>query len=110
MTDAATEKLCTELAKIEAKAAPLDIRRKEIKTELLAKHAENFKVTLPGLGVVKLSAKKDKRCTGTAPELVVESFLRLTDKQRERMQEQGIVKIAEQWSGAYYGSVTVELF
>ena len=109
--DAKTTKLCKELAQLEAKTLPHDVRKREIKKELLAGHAENFQVTLPGLGVVKLSAKKDKRCTGTTFELVVDKFLSLTEKQRERLvEEQGIVKPAEVWTGAYYGSVGVELF
>lgn len=109
-TDAATTKLCAELAKLEAKTADDDARKKEIKKDLLGRHAENFQVTIAGLGVVKLSAKRPKECTGTAPEIVVEAFLGLPEKRRDLLVEQGVVKIAEQWKGAYYGSVSVELF
>lgn len=108
--DSATTKLCTELAKLEAKTAPDDARKKEIKKKLLAEHPENFQVTLPDLGVVKLSAKRDKACKGTGYEVVVDKFLALTEKQRERELERGVIKPVELWSGAYYGSVTVELF
>jgi hypothetical protein len=71
---------------------------------------ENFKETFPGLGVVKVSAPKEARCKGTAPEVVVEAFLKLTDKEQDKLTERGIVKIAEQWTNPYYGSVTVDLF
>jgi hypothetical protein len=57
-----------------------------------------------------VSAPKTKRCIGTAPEIVVEAFLKLPERERKRLLERGIVIEAEQWKAPYYGSVTAELF
>jgi hypothetical protein len=109
--------LCEELLGLKAlmrqvlgKDVDAFAREKEIKTILLSDADGNFKEVVDGIGVVKVSAPKPERCTGTAPEIVVEAFLGMTELQRDRLTEKGIVKIAEQWTGKYYGSVTVELF
>jgi hypothetical protein len=103
--------LCEELLKLRAKHADVYAREKEIKS-LLIKDAgdENFKEVIDKLGAVKVSAPKPERCTGTAPEIVVEAFLMLSERERDKLTGKGIVKIAEQWTGKYYGSVTAELF
>lgn len=108
--DTATTRLCGELARIEAKSAADDARAKEIKKELLGKHGENFQVTIPGVGVVKLSAKRDKECTGKSYELDVSAFLQASQKDQDRLTEKGYVREVEVWKGAYYGSVSVDLF
>jgi hypothetical protein len=104
------EALCRELLTLCKRNAEDDARRNEIKAELKGDADENYKIKIPGLGVVKVSAPKDKSCTGTAPEIVVEAFLALPNGQKEKLLERGVVKIAEQWTGTYYGSVTAELF
>jgi hypothetical protein len=96
---------CQELVTLRKKHADAFAREKEIKSTLTAsagEEGENFKIAIDGLGVVKVSAPKEARCTGTAPEVVVETFVALP--------ERGVVKIAQQWTGKYYGSVTAELF
>jgi hypothetical protein len=75
-----------------------------------ADHGENFQLVVDKLGRIKVSAPKDKVCKGTAPEIIVEAFLALPERERDKLIEKGIVRIAEQWTGAYYGAVTVELF
>jgi len=103
--------LAEELVKLKSKHADVYAREKEIKKALIADaDGENFQETIKGIGVVNVSAAKDKRCKGTAPEIVVDAFLRLPKAQQDRLTEKGVVIIAEQWSGAYYGSVSVELF
>lgn len=105
-----TDALCRELLALCRKNAEDDARRDEIKAELKKGAVENFQVTVAGLGKVKVSAPQPKRCTGTAPEVVVESFLALPQREQDRLTERGIVRIAQQWKNAYYGSVTPELF
>jgi hypothetical protein len=103
--------LCEELLKLLATHADADAREKEIKV-LLIKDAgeENFKELVDKWGTVSVSAAKPKRCTGTAPELVVDVFLGMTEIQRTKLTDKGIVKIAEQWKDAYSGRVTPTLF
>lgn len=108
-----TDALCTELLKLTRKTEADDARKKEIKTELLrvaGESGENMKIIIEKLGLVKVSAPRPKECTGVAPEVVVEVFLALPEREQDRLKERGIVKIAEQWKNAYYGSVTPELF
>jgi hypothetical protein len=103
--------LCEELLKLRSKHADVYAREKEIKALLIADaDGENFKEVVDKLGTVKVSAPKEARLTGTAPELVVESFLGMTETQQAKLIEKGVVKIAEIYTGKYYGSVTAELF
>jgi hypothetical protein len=103
--------LCEELLKLRSKHADVYAREKELKTLLITDaDGENFKEVVEKLGTVKVSAPKDARLTGTEPQLVVETFLGMTETQRAKLTDKGVVKIAEKWTGKYYGSVTAELF
>jgi len=104
------EALCRELLTLRRKHAEAFARETEIKAALKTGAAENFQISIPGLGVVKVSAPKPKSCTGVSPEIVVDAFLRLDDRERKKLIKLGLVIEAEQWKGAYYGSVTAELF
>jgi hypothetical protein len=101
---------CEELLRLRKTHAPAFAREKELKALLLADATENFQETVSGLGKIGVSAPKDASCTGSAPELVVDVFLGMTDKQREQLLERGAVKIMEQWKAKYYGAVRIDLF
>lgn len=108
-----TEALCEELLKLHKRHEADFASIKEIKSILIAAAAEageNAKIVIPKLGIVKVSAPKDKHCTGTAPEIVVEVFLAIPERERKDLLKRGIVVNAEQWTGKYYGAVTAELF
>ena len=110
-TATSRRKLCEELLKLRVKHADVYAREKELKTLLIKDAGEdNFKEVVDKLGAVKVSAPKEARLTGTEPQLVVETFLGMTETQREKLTEKGVVKIAEKWTGKYYGSVAVDLF
>lgn len=103
--------LCRELLGFESKLVSDFARIAEIKSQLKADAGgENFQIRVPGLGVVKVSAPRDKTCTGVAPEIVIDKFLALPAAERKDLIKRGIVVEAEQWKNAYYGSVTAELF
>jgi hypothetical protein len=102
--------LCRELLTIEKKRTADFTRYDAIKAELKTDASENFKIVVNGLGEVSVSAPKPKRCEGTAPELVVENFLKLPERERKTLIKLGLVIEAEQWKSAYYGSVTTKLF
>ena len=107
----ARDKLAEELLKLEAKHACDFARVREIKKLLIADaNGENFQVTVKGLGIVKVSAAKEKRCTGQAPELVVEKFYALPKAEQASLTKKGLVALVEQWKDAYYGAVKPELF
>jgi len=110
-------KLCRadaeELAKLKCDNATVFAKEKELKARLIsyaAARGENYKEIVDGMGAVKVSAPKEKKCTGTAPELVVDTFLALPAGRREALIAASVVKIVEQWSGAFYGSVQFDPF
>lgn len=105
------EDLVEELLKLRAKYAPYEGRDKEI-CALLKEDAggENYQVTIDKLGRVKVSAPKPERTEGTAPEIVVEAYLKLPEAQAAKLRDKGLVRIVEITKAKYYGSVTVELF
>jgi hypothetical protein len=73
------EALCRELLQIRKANAAAFAREDEIKTALGADATENSQIRIDKLGLVKVSAPKEKRCTGAALEIVVETFLRLPE-------------------------------
>jgi hypothetical protein len=108
-----TQALSDELLRLRKKHADVFAREKEIKADLIGAalaEGDSLKIVVERLGTVKVSPPKDARCTGTAPQIVVEAFLALPEREKGKLTERGIVKIAEQWTGKYYGSVTAELF
>lgn len=106
------EKLAEELIRLRRLYEPHEARDKEICAELkrLAAGDGNFEVVVSGKGRIKVSAPKDKAMKGIAPEIVIEKFMALPDRQRDRLRELGVVRMEPQYTGAYYGAVTVELF
>jgi hypothetical protein len=105
--------LARELVKLRFDHATVFAREAELKSlliEIAKGKGENFKEVAAGFGTVSVSAPKDKQCTGTAPELIVDAFLAAPERTRDSLIERGIVKIVEQWTGASYGRVTVKLF
>jgi hypothetical protein len=90
-----------------------DLERADgIKAELkqLATDAGNFQEVIAGKGKVSVAGKKDKTFKGDLPVLDADKFKALTDAKREQLLAQGVVKIEPQYSGAFYGSVSVDLF
>lgn len=101
-----------ELVGLWVKHAPMLARMDELKTELkaIATDTDNFQEVIPGKGKVKVSGKRDKQLLGEKPEVVDERFTALSAAERKALLKSGVVAMVENWSGAYYGSVTVDLF
>jgi|SRR5215467_8524167 len=106
------EKLAEELIRLRRVYEPHEARDKEICAELkrLAAGAGNFEVVIKRKGRIKVSAPKEKAMKGIAPEIVVDKFMALPERERAKLTERGIVRMEPQYTGAYYGAVTVELF
>lgn len=103
--------LCRELLTIEKKHSADIGRMTEIKSLLKGDaKGENFKIVVTGLGEVGVSAPKEKYLEGTAPELVVASFLALPIAERKALLKRKLVIEAEQWKDAYYGAVRTKLY
>lgn len=106
-------KLVRELLQLRKDNEAIYKREEELKADLKAIAGglgENFKETIPGLGSVSVAPPKDKQFKGTMPEVVGLKWTALTDAQRKKYLEGGVIAEVEQWSGAYYGAVTVKLF
>jgi hypothetical protein len=89
-----------------------DARDVEICAQLKkdAAKSDNFRVTIDRLGQVTVSAPRDKAATGETYEFMLDIFLAASDAEKKRLMDKGYVKKVMQYSGAYYGAVTVELF
>lgn len=78
--------------------------------EIATDDGENFKEEFAGEGVVKVSGAKEGKFKGIMPEVDAEKFLALSERRRETLVEQGIVKMNSVYAKPYYGSVTVDVF
>lgn len=76
----------------------------------LARERGNFQETIQRLGRVKIAAPHDKKFKSKTWELDVEAFLQASATTRKSLLGRGLVKEVKEYSGAFYGSVTVELF
>src|SRR5262245_39553382 len=82
-----------------------DERRDGIKAALkrIATDAgENFRELFPDNGLVKVRGAKDKRFTGTAPEVDPEKWAALSKKEQNALLKTGVVKMVHQYVGASY--------
>ena len=107
------QSLCDELVGIHKKHAATFDRVDAIKSELkqLATDAgESFKISIAGKGEVNVSGSKKGAYKGDLPILQSDAWLGLTEKQREKHIETGLIKIEAQFGGDYYGAVKVKLF
>lgn len=105
--------LASELLGLHRKHATDFARMEDIKRalrEIATDDGENFKEEFAGEGVVKVSGGKPGKFQGIVPEVVPETFLKLTEKRRQTLVEQGVIIMAEKHGKPYYGSVTVEAF
>ncbi len=107
------DKLARRLIQIDKIAAPHAGERAEICSALKKDAQEsggNFQVTVDKQGRVKVSAPKEKSFKGKTWELDLQAFKDASEKTRHSLLERGLVKEVDEYSGAYYGAVAVELF
>lgn len=104
--------LAAELVGIHKKHAKDFGRVDELKTALKDIATENgsFQEIVTGKGKVKVSGEKPKEFLGNLPELVPAKFNELTPAKQKALVDSGLVAIVPNYSGAYYGRVTVDLF
>jgi hypothetical protein len=62
-----------------------------------------------GKGVVEVKAGHAKEFKGLLPELKAEAFLALSEGRKQKLTQDGLVVMTEQWSSAARPSVTVRL-
>jgi hypothetical protein len=106
-------KLAQELVNIENKHKAVFARVDEIKAELrkiATDGGENFREMFTGVGVVKVSGGHDGKFKGTFPVVQEKAYFDLPDAKRKKLEDDGIIKMTPTYSGAYYGSVSVDLF
>ena len=104
-------RLCRELLEIERDNAILFARIDALKTELkdIAKREGKFRETFVGLGYVSVSPAAPEQITGEAPVLQVAAWQELRDQRRDKLLEDGLVRIEPIVKGASYGQVRVNL-
>lgn len=85
----------------------------ELKELLKASATESgasVKEVFEGKGKVNASGDKPSEFKGDLPEVNGVAWTALTKAKRDKLVEQGIVKIVPTWSREYSGRVTVKLF
>lgn len=105
--------LVEELVGYEHKHQAMFARIDEIKAALrkLATDAgENFQELVAGKGRVNVSAGHDGKFKGTFPVVQEKTYFELSDARRKKLDEDGIIKMTQTYSGPYPGSVSVKLF
>lgn len=103
--------LCRELLQLRIDNGAALTRMDAIKTELkaIAGTEGKFRETIVGVGYVSVSPESPPKFKGDFPIVDVEAWKALKPARQEKLLEDGIVKIESQYSGAYYGAVTVKL-
>lgn len=103
--------LCRELLEIERDNAPIFARMDEIKTllKLQSETDGKFRETFANLGYVSVSPPTLERVTGEAPVVAVDAWQALKQNRRDKLLEEGLVKIEPIIKGAYHGQVRVNL-
>lgn len=104
--------LCCELLKIRGDNAAVFDRIDAINTELKAIASdlgEGFRETIVGTGYVSVSPPSPAKFKGDFPIVEVEAFQALKPAKRQKLLDDGIIKIDSTWSKPYYGQVTVKL-
>jgi hypothetical protein len=76
---------------------------------LSEKAGNGFKIEIAGLGTVEVKAGRKAEVTGTSPQLIVATFLKLTEGRRKKLVEDGLVEIVDVVKRAAKPSVTVRL-
>lgn len=105
--------LCEELLDLRRDpvvAAAID-RMEAVKSELkaLAGTDGKFREVFVGIGYVSASPATAECTIGQAPVLVVNTWTALKDARREKLIEDGLVRIEPIIKGAYHGRVDVKL-
>lgn len=103
--------LCRELLEIERDNAEVFGRIDTIKAhlKLTASTEGKFRETFAGLGYVSVSPARPEEVTGSAPVLQVAAWNALKDARRDKLLEDGVVRIMDVIKGAYHGRVDVKL-
>jgi hypothetical protein len=103
--------LAQQLVDLTTEIAPAVAKIDEVKEDLrvLAEdEGQGFIEEVTG-GAVEVKAAREKTFRGIVPELKVEAFLSLPEARQQKLIEQGLVAMTQQFSSAARASVTVRL-
>lgn len=103
--------LCRELLEIERDNPEIFRRIEEIKIslKLQADQDGSFRETFEGLGYVSVSPSRPAETIGEAPEAVIDAWNALSPGRRDKLIEQGVIRMAPIVKGASYGQVRTKL-
>jgi len=112
VTDVVRRKLAKKLVDLHIRFAKQFAELDGLKASLIANaknagdgYRESFEK-----GQVTVAAPKDKVCRGTIAVLDQAAFKALSDGRRQKLIDDGLISMQEDWAGAFYGRVTVKLF
>jgi hypothetical protein len=104
--------LAERLLDLQLEIAPALALIDELKEQLRAiaqEDDEGFTEQIAGKGIVEVKAGREPALKGVLPELVPQAFLALSEARQQKLRQQGLVILTENWSPAARPSVTVRL-
>jgi hypothetical protein len=104
--------LCRELLILRFDNRAAFDRMEAIKSELklLASTQGKFRENFPGIGYVSVSPAAPEQKLGDAPALVIAAWDALKQPRRDKLIEDGVIRIEPIIKGAYHGRCDVKLF
>jgi hypothetical protein len=64
----------------------------------------------PGLGQITIAPAKAKEFRGELPEVDSMAFAALSDARRQKLLDEGLIRVVPKWSKEFRGSVTIKAF
>lgn len=102
---AIAEKLLKLQSSIAREITQIDTCKEQLRE--IAESEGGFTEEIEGLGAVEVKGGTEKKFKGLVPTLHPEAFMALSEKQRGKLADQGLVTMEQDWSAARRPSVTV---
>jgi hypothetical protein len=103
--------LCEDLLALRIKHAAVFAQMDGLKASLIvAAGAEGYREVFAGKGQVTVAAAKGKEFKGDLPEVEPAAFHALSDAKRQKLIDDGIVKLVPVWTRDFHGRVDMKTF
>jgi hypothetical protein len=105
--------LCEKLLALRLKHADVFGQIDSLKAELIQVATganEGFREVFAGKGQVTVAAPKAKEFKGDLPEVDPAAFHALSDAKRQKLIDDGIIKLVPNWTRDFHGRVDVKTF
>lgn len=105
--------LCEQLLTLRLKHADIFSEIERLKAsvvELATEEGDNFREVFTDQGVVSVSGARPKEFRGHVSEVDPKIFDALSETKRQKLIDDGIVKVVPHWSRDFHGRVDIKIF